>query len=112
MLSQVRRVNQPETSASNQDETGEGGGPVCPYLFPARPPTRPVYAIQREWERIREEAGLPGVRLHDLRHSSASTAEVHGMEMVTVARLPGHALVETTERYFHSSDRSVADAAD
>ena len=30
----------------------------------------------------------------------------------TVAKLLGHALVETTERYVHLSDQSVADAAD
>jgi len=84
----------------------------CPYLFPARPPTRPVDTIQRQWDRIRDEAGLPGLRLHDLRHSWASPAAMNGVDMVTIAKLLGHALVETTERYVHLSDRSVADAAD
>ena len=37
---------------------------------------------------------------------------MNGVDMVTVAKLLGHALVETTERYTHLSDRSVADAAD
>ena len=87
-------------------------GPDCPYLFPARPPTRPIDTIQRQWDRIRDEAGLPGLRLHDLRHSWASTAAMNGVDMVTIAKLLGHALVETTERYVHLSDRSVADAAD
>ena len=84
----------------------------CPYLFPARPPTRPVDNIAFQWDRIRAEAGLPGLRLHDLRHSWASTAAMNGVDMVTIAKLLGHALVETTERYVHLSDRSVADAAD
>ena len=84
----------------------------CPYLFPARPPTRPVDNIEYQWNRIRNEAGLPGLRLHDLRHSWASVAAMNGMDMVTIAKLLGHALVETTERYVHLSDRSVADAAD
>ncbi len=84
----------------------------CPYLFPARPPTRPIATIQRQWDRIRDEAGLTGLRLHDLRHSWASTAAMNGVDMVTIAKLLGHALVETTERYVHLSDRSVADAAD
>ncbi len=35
-----------------------------------------------------------------------------GVDMVTIAKLLGHALVETTERYVHLSDKSVADAAD
>ena len=84
----------------------------CPYLFPARPPTRPIDNIASQWNRIRDEAELPGLRLHDLRHSWASTAAMNGMDMVTIAKLLGHALVETTERYVHLSDRSVADAAD
>ena len=87
-------------------------GPDCPYLFPARPPTRPIDTIAFQWDRIREEAGLPGLRLHDLRHSWASAAAMNGVDMVTIAKLLGHALVETTERYVHLSDRSVADAAD
>ena len=41
----------------------------CPYLFPARPPTRPIDNIASQWNRIRDEAGLSGLRLHDLRHS-------------------------------------------
>ncbi len=84
----------------------------CPYLFPGHPPTRPVSNIANQWNRIRHEAGLPGLRLHDLRHSWASTAAMHGVDMVTIAKLLGHALVETTERYVHLSDQSVTDAAD
>ncbi len=86
--------------------------PDCPFLFPARPPTRHIDNIEYQWTRIRNEAGLPGLRLHDLRHSWASVAAMNGVDMVTVAKLLGHALVETTERYVHLSDRSVADAAD
>ena len=84
----------------------------CPYLFPARPATRPIDNFGTQWHRIRNEAGLPGLRIHDLRRSWASTAAVNGVDMVTVAKLLGHALVETTERYVHLSDQSVADAAD
>ena len=37
---------------------------------------------------------------------------MNGVDMVTVAKLLGHALVETTERYTHPSDQSVSDTAD
>ena len=84
----------------------------CPYLFPSRPPTRPIDNIGFQWNRIRNEAGLPGVRLHDLRHTWASVAAMNGVDMVTIAKLLGHALVETTERYVHLSDQSVTEAAD
>ncbi|MDE0129880.1 MAG: site-specific integrase [Gammaproteobacteria bacterium] len=85
---------------------------ACPYLFPNRPPTRPIDNIAFHWDRIRNEAGLPDLRLHDLRHTWASVAAMNGVDMVTVAKLLGHALVETTERYVHLSDQSVAEAAD
>ena len=84
----------------------------CPYLFPGRPPTRPIDNIGFQWTRIRNEAGLPGLRLHDLRHTWASVAAMNGVDMVTIAKLLGHALVETTERYVHISDQSVSEAAD
>ena len=84
----------------------------CPFLFPTRPPVRHIDNIEFHWHRIRNEAGLPGLRIHDLRHSWASVAAMNGVDMVTVAKLLGHALVETTERYVHLSDQSVADAAD
>ena len=87
-------------------------GGDCPYLFPGRPATRHVETIQKQWDRIREEADLPDLRLHDLRHTWASVAAMNGVGMVTIAKLLGHALVETTERYVHLSDRSVAEAAD
>ena len=86
--------------------------PDCPFLFPARPPTRHIDNFEYQWHRIRNEAGLPGLRIHDLRHNWASVAAMNGVDMVTVAKLLGHALVETTERYTHLSDQSVADAAD
>ena len=87
-------------------------GDDCALLFPARPPDRPTVTVPHQWDRIRREAGLDGLRLHDLRHNWASVAAMNGVDLVTIAKLLGHALVETTERYAHLSDRSVADAAD
>ena len=87
-------------------------GPDCPYLFPACPPTRPVDNIGYQWDRIRDEAGLPGLRLHDLRHSWASTAAMHGVDMVTIAKLLGHANPETTAGYTHLADGHLAEVAE
>ena len=83
----------------------------CPYLFPGRPPTRPIGNIGTHLDRIRRKAGLSDVRLHDCRHSWASVAAMNGVDMVTIAKLLGHALIDTTERYTHLSERSVVDTA-
>ena len=59
-----------------------------------------------------KRAGLPGFRLHECRHHWTPIAAINGVNMVTIAKLLGHALVETIERYTHLSEQSVSDAAD
>ena len=78
----------------------------CPYLFPNRPPTRPINNIAFHWDRIRNEAGLPGVRLHDLRHTWASVAAMNGVDMVTVAKLL-ESRARRDDRTLHSPVRPV-----
>jgi len=46
-------------------------------------------------------AGLPGVRLHDLRHSFASFAASGGLSLPMIGKLLGHAQPATTARYAH-----------
>lgn len=54
------------------------------------------------WRRTRAAAGLPGVRLHDLRHFYASGLIAAGCDVVTVQRALGHAKATTTlETYSH-----------
>lgn len=53
------------------------------------------------WRRIRSRAGLPDVRLHDLRHSYASRALALGEGLPAIGKLLGHAKISTTARYAH-----------
>jgi integrase len=46
--------------------------------------------IGRAWRRARAAAGVPDVRLHDLRHSFATRATHGGMPGILVARILGH----------------------
>ena len=64
------------------------------------------------WSLIRKQAALPDVRLHDLRHSFASIAIADGISLMQIGRLLGHALPETTARYAHLADDTVAAAAE
>ena len=64
------------------------------------------------WSGMRRNAGLPDVRLHDLRHSYASIAIQNGISLDAIGRLLGHALPETTERYAHLTDQNIVDAAE
>ena len=56
---------------------------------------------------MRERAGLDGVRLHDLRHSFASSALALGESLSMIGELLGHRKVQTTARYAHRARDSV-----
>ena len=71
----------------------------------------PMTDFRRRWYRLRNLAGLDGVRIHDLRHSYASHAVMNGLDLYTVGRLLGHADTGSTERYAHLADEHVRDAA-
>ena len=68
--------------------------------------------LQKDWERIRTRAGLPGLRLHDLRHSFASFAVADGHSLFMVGKVLGHKQVRTTEGYAHLSADPVIAVAD
>ena len=87
---------------------GEG-----PFVFPSPlDPARPRGPDLRFWYRIRREAGIGDVRLHDLRHTMASHAVMNGVPVPVVSRLLGHSNVKMTMRYAHLGDRDIEAAAE
>ena len=69
------------------------------YVFPGRHAGKPLVGLPHAWLRIRTRAGLDGVRLHDLRHSYASTAAGLGASLPVIGALLGHTVAQTTQRY-------------
>ena len=59
---------------------------------------------------IREEAGLPDLRIHDLRHTFASVLASGGASLQMIGKLLGHAQVTTTARYAHLFDDPLREA--
>lgn len=77
------------------------------WVFPGeRNPTRPTSGLQHAWEKLRTEAGLEGVRIHDLRHSFASIAAREGHDVLMIQKLLGHKDIATTQRYAHLGSES------
>ncbi len=64
------------------------------------------------WYRIRREADIQDVRLHDLRHTFASRALALGETLPVIGKLLGHNDIETTARYAHLAQDSVHEAAE
>ncbi len=68
--------------------------------------------LQKPWRRIRKQAGLDDVRIHDLRHSYASVAVAGGASLPLIGALLGHAQPQTTARYAHRGADPRLAAAD
>jgi integrase len=66
----------------------------------------------RQLDLALKRAGLPHVRLHDLRHGYASTLLTEGVALLTVSRLLGHSsIVITSDTYAHLTQAVTRDAA-
>jgi integrase len=68
--------------------------------------------LHKVWCRVRTAAGLPGVRLHDLRHSYASIGAAGNNSLLILGKLLGHRHTVTTERYSHLSADPMRQAAE
>ena len=67
--------------------------------------------LQKTWNRIKQRAGLGGVRMHDLRHTYASVAVMNGVDPFMLKEILGHKSLQTTLRYSHLADHAVQQAA-
>ena len=70
-----------------------------------------IVNLQKSWRRIRKQADLDDVRIHDLRHTFASHAVMGGIPLALVSRLLGHSKITTTMRYAHLADAELAKAS-
>jgi len=69
-----------------------------------------LHSLGRTWRRLRELAGMPDLRIHDLRHSVASDAIMQGVPLEVVGKMLGHRNYKTTQRYAHIADTALRDA--
>ena len=82
------------------------------YVFPNPDTGKPLAHLYWTWDKIRKEAGLPDVRIHDLRHSFASFLVNSGRNIYEVQKLLGHSQISTTQKYAHLSDDTLLEAAE
>ncbi len=71
----------------------------CPYVFPGRNGHGHLINVKRAWERIRTKAGIPDVRIHDLRRTVGSWLAGSGESLPMIAKVLNHRDVSTTAIY-------------
>jgi integrase len=91
-------------------------GPDCPWVIHGLSQAKPLVGYRKLWLALLQEAGITGLRVHDLRHTFASYALSGGETLGTVGQLLGHRSAQTTTRYAHLIDdaarRAVARLSD
>ncbi|WP_130472886.1 tyrosine-type recombinase/integrase, partial [Candidatus Magnetaquicoccus inordinatus] len=75
-----------------------------PYVTPGKSNGQHLVNLYKVWYGIREAAGMPTLRIHDLRHAYASIGASMGMSLPVIGKLLGHTQASTTQRYAHLSD--------
>jgi integrase len=70
-------------------------------VFPGDGPNGELVKYADHWDRIRKAADVPDLRVHDLRHSFASSIASSGFDLPVIGKLLGHRSQATTKRYAH-----------
>jgi integrase len=83
----------------------------CGYLFLNPKTNTHLKYPGKGWNSIRQQAGLPFFRIHDLRHMAASIAVNSGRSLYEVQKLLGHSQVQTSLRYSHLSTQVLQEAS-
>jgi integrase len=88
-----------------------------PWVFPGKDTSKHLVEPRKCLDQLAQEAGIEGLRIHDLRHSFASLCAQSGASLLAIKDLLGHGNVVTTQRYTHLSvetqrhaSQSVSDA--
>ncbi|RDB42739.1 site-specific integrase [Halomonas sp. DQ26W] len=85
--------------------------PGCDYIFPNPKTLMPYNNLFHTWKNIREAAGIPDMRIHDLRHSYASFMVNKDVSIYVVSKILGHSNVVTTKRYAHLDNKNLVKSA-
>ena len=92
--------------------TGEVVRPELVFTTEEGQPLNPAY-VSRHFDRLVARHGLPRIRLHDLRHTSASIGLASGESLVEVSRRLGHSSITiTADIYSHISTVVAKESAE
>ena len=105
----VRSVPLNDAALDVLDQLGTEG--QSPFLFVSDKTGERLGYVHKVWDRLRNTAALPKLRLHDLRHQYASFLVNSGRSLYEVQKILGHSSHSVTERYAHLSSKSLMDAA-
>jgi integrase len=107
-----RLARAPKTAGSKK----QAASPKSPWVFPMREDdARCIADVDHAWGRVRTNAPLDGVRIHDLRRTAGSWATQAGAPLPAVGRFIGDKSINAVAIYARADTagaRSVAEIID
>ncbi len=96
-------IDMKATADAENERRRRDGLPELVHLFTGKD-GKPLTTIKHFWTAVSKKAELPGVRVHDLRHTYASVLASSGLSLPIIGALLGHTQAATTARYAHLLD--------
>ncbi|PSK64982.1 Tyrosine recombinase XerC [Micromonospora sp. MH33] len=88
----------PGAPSGNSPPAQPGPTPGCSSSKPTEQPWHPN-AVTDRFENLVRDAGLPPIRLHDLRHCAATYLKAAGADLKDIQELLGHSSAAMTDVY-------------
>jgi integrase len=111
-LAEVLRVHKERQEKEQIKAAPLWRGSACVFTTPTGTPVDPRNDY-REFKKLLTRAGLPSVRLHDLRHTAASLLPAQGVPARVVMEILGHSQIALTmNTYSHVAPEVSREAAD
>src|SRR6185437_9799651 len=90
------------------------------YLMPFRPKLgiwdllRPMSdsGVRRSWDQVRKAAGVPCLRIHDLRHTAITRLAEAGVPIPVILSMAGHISQRMQQHYTAVSDEAKRQAVE
>jgi len=91
-----------------REETPDGGA----FVFPSHGKSGHVIELKKQWDKFRKRAGIPDVRVHDLRRTKGSYMAISGVSLQQIGAVLGHRSLGSTEIYARLHQESLREAVE
>jgi integrase len=80
------------------------------FVFPSHGKSGHLIDLKKQWDKFRKRAGIPDVRIHDLRRTKGSYMAIGGVSLQQIGAVLGHRSLESTEIYARLHQESLRHA--
>lgn len=93
-------------------ETLKGIKRESEFVFYNPTTKKQINSVYKGFKAASQRIGVPGLRIHDLRHLAATLMVTGGTDLVTVSKILGHSSIQMTMRYSHPTPENMQRAVD